>query len=227
MSTGAVDAIVFDFDGLILDTEMPVFTAWQEAFVAHGCPPLTIEEWSAEIGTTGALDMVALLQARATRPVDIDAMHDLRRARRDQLLAEQAVLPGVVEWLDEAEALQLPVAIASSSPPDWVLPHLERLGLVERFDYIACATDGLPAKPAPHTYLAACAALGVEPEHALAVEDSPNGALAARRAGLRCVVVPHALTEELDLAHAHLRLRSLDEMSLREVLAHFDNARAG
>jgi beta-phosphoglucomutase-like phosphatase (HAD superfamily) len=130
----------------------------------------------------------------------------------------------VVSWLDEATTLGLPVAIASSSPPDWVLTHLERLGLTSRFAHVACATDGVPGKPEPHTYLAACAALSVPPAHALAVEDSPNGALAARRAGLRCVVVPHALTERLDLAHADLRLRSLSEMSLREVLAHFDAA---
>jgi HAD superfamily hydrolase (TIGR01509 family) len=214
-----IRAVVFDFDGLILDTEMPVFTAWQEAFAAHGCPPLTIEEWSAEIGTAGALDMVALLQARATRPVDVEAMHDLRRARRDQLLAEEVALPGVVEWLDEADALGLPIAIASSSPADWVETHLERLGLVPRFSFIACAQNGLPGKPEPHTYLAACAALEVAPEHALAVEDSPNGAFAARRAGLRVVVVPHALTAQLDLAHAHIRLPSLADMSLRDVIA--------
>ncbi len=124
-----VRAVVFDFDGLILDTEGPVFTAWQEAFAAHGCPPLTIEEWATEIGTAGALDMVALLQARATAPVDVDAMHERRRARRDELLGVEVVQAGVHQWLEEASELGLRVAIASSSPHEWVYAHLERLQL--------------------------------------------------------------------------------------------------
>jgi HAD superfamily hydrolase (TIGR01509 family) len=219
-----IRAVVFDFDGLILDTEMPVFTAWQEAFDSHGCPPLTIEEWAAEIGTAGALDMVELLQTRATRPVDVDAMHEARRLRRDELLAAEVVLPGVVDWLDEADALGVPVAIASSSPPDWVLTHLERIGLGGRFAYVSCAGDGVPGKPDPHTYLVACEAIRVAPHEAVAVEDSPNGARAARRAGLRCVVVPHVLTETLDLSHADIRLKSLADLSLRDAIAQLDAA---
>ena len=72
----AIEAVVFDFDGLILDTEGPVFVAWQEEFEAHGCPPLTIEEWAAEIGTTGGLDLVELIRTRATRPFEEEAMQD-------------------------------------------------------------------------------------------------------------------------------------------------------
>ncbi len=214
-----IRAVVFDFDGLILDTEAPVLVAWQEAFAAHGCPPITTEEWAQEIGTAGALDLVALLQARATRAVDVDAMHERRRARRDELLAAEIVLPGVLEWLDEADALGLEVAVASSSPPEWVESHLERLELRHRFVSVACCSDGIAAKPAPDTYLAACAAIGVPPWESLAVEDSPNGVTAARRAGLRCVAVPHAITEELDLSHADLRLRSLADVPLRDVIA--------
>jgi HAD superfamily hydrolase (TIGR01509 family) len=217
-----VKAVVFDFDGLILDTEGPVFTAWQEAFAAHGCPPLTLEEWAAEIGTFGALDLAGMLETRATRAVDLDAMHERRRARRDELLAVEVVRPGVREWLDDADALGLVVAIASSSSPDWVLPHLDRLGLRPRFAHVACAGEGIPFKPEPHTYLAACAAVGVTPNNALAVEDSPHGVTAAKRAGLRCVAVPHAITEQLDLAHADLRLRSLADTSLRDVIARLE-----
>jgi HAD superfamily hydrolase (TIGR01509 family) len=214
-----IRAVVFDFDGLILDTEGPVLTAWQEAFAAHGCPPLTMEEWAEEIGTAGALDLVALLQARAKRIVDLDEMHERRRARRDELLAAELVLPGVLEWLDEADALGLEIAIASSSPPEWVEPHLIRLELRHRFATVVCCSGGIAAKPAPDTYLAACAAIDVPPGESLAVEDSPHGVTAAKHAGLRCVAVPHAITEQLDLSHADLRLRSLADVPLREVIA--------
>ena len=202
----AVDGVVFDFDGLILDTEGPVFAAWQEEFEAHGCPPLTIEEWAAEIGTTGGLDLVELIRTRATRPFDEDAMHARRRVRRDELLEQEVVRPGVLEWLDEADALGLPSAIASSSPRDWVEPHLERLGLLDRFAFISCFGDGdVVAKPAPDLYLAACAAIGVRPGSALAIEDSPHGIAAAKAAGMWCVAVPHEITVRLDLSHADVR----------------------
>lgn len=216
-----VEALVFDFDGLILDTEGPVFTAWQEEFAVHGCPPLTLEEWSAEIGTVGGLDLVEILSARATRPFDADVMDARRRKRRDELLERESVRPGVTDWLDEADALGLGLAIASSSPPDWVEPHLDRLGLRERFAHVVCFGPGIPGKPAPDTYLVACRLLGVEPRRAIAIEDSPHGVSAAKAAGLHCIAVPHAITEQLDLSHADLRLGSLSETTLHDVLAHF------
>src|SRR5256885_13741279 len=82
-----IRAVVFDFDGLILDTEGPVYTAWQEAFAAHGCPPLTIEQWAAEIGTAGAGDMGGMLRAGATRPINLHGLHEARRHRRRRLPA--------------------------------------------------------------------------------------------------------------------------------------------
>ena len=216
-----IDAVVFDFDGLILDTERPVFRAWQEAFDSYGCS-LTIADWEAEIGTAGGLDIVGLLQFRAIGPVNVDAMHTRRRARRDELLAAETVRPGVVEWLDGALDLGLPVAIASSSPDAWVHEHLDRLGLRNRFAAIICCGDTLAAKPAPDSYLAACAALEVAPRSAVAIEDSPHGVTAARRAGLRCVAVPNAITAQLDLSHADLRLESLAHVPIGDVLAQLD-----
>jgi HAD superfamily hydrolase (TIGR01509 family) len=217
-----VAALVFDFDGVILDTEGPVFTAWREEFDAHGCPPLTIEEWAAEIGTTGGLDLVEMIRARATREFDEDAMHIRRRNRRDELLMHETTRPGVHAWLDEADELGLALAIASNSPLDWVESHLARLGLRHRFVSLACFGNGLAGKPAPDTYLAACAAIGVDPGAALAIEDSPHGVAAAKAAGLRCIAVPHEITERLDLARADLRLRSLADATLHAVLDRFD-----
>jgi HAD superfamily hydrolase (TIGR01509 family) len=217
--SGRVRAIVFDFDGLILDTELPIYTSWCAAFDAHGAAPPTIEEWSAEIGTIGGIDLEAWLVERAPGAVDLDAMHDSRRAHCAALLQVEAVRPGVEAWLDEAEASGYGVAIASSSEATWVIPHLEMLGLRDRFAHVVNAGGALPAKPAPDTYLEACARLGVDPREALAVEDSPNGIAAAKAAGLFCVTVPHVLTETLDLSAADLRISSMAETSIAEVLA--------
>jgi HAD superfamily hydrolase (TIGR01509 family) len=223
VSSGArpIEAVVFDFDGLILDTESPVFVAWQEEFDAHGCPPLTIDEWAAEIGTSGHLDLVELIRVRATRPFDEETMHARRRDRRDSLLAGETALPGVLAWLDEADARGLPVAIASSSESDWVEMHLDRLRLRDRFVFLACYSDELAAKPAPDTYLAACAAIGVEPRAAIAIEDSPHGVSAAKTAGLSCIAVPNPVTRLLDLSHADLRLESLADLTLGDAIARF------
>jgi HAD superfamily hydrolase (TIGR01509 family) len=214
-----IQAVIFDFDGLILETEMPIFVAWREEFLAHGAEPLTVEEWSAEIGTVRGLDVVGILHERAARPVDTDAMHAHRQARHDELIALEIIRPGVEAWLDEADALGLQLAVASSSSREWVEGHLERLGLRKRFVHVSNAGDGVPPKPAPDTYLRACSALDVEPRAALAVEDSPNGALAAKAAGLWCVVVPHAITESLDFSHADVRVDSLASVTLGEVIA--------
>ena len=216
-----IRAIVFDFDGVILDTEAPIFRAWNEEFEAHGCPLLTVEEWSAEIGTVQGLDLLALLRERATVEVDADAVAARRRARRDELLAQEALLEGVETWLDDAREAGIALAIASSSEAGWVEPHLERLGVRHRFAHLACYRPGGRAKPAPDLYLAACAALGVAPAEALAIEDSPNGIAAAKAAGLVCVAVPHGLTESLDLSSADVVVPSLASVSLGEIVARF------
>jgi beta-phosphoglucomutase-like phosphatase (HAD superfamily) len=215
-----IRAVVFDFDGLIFDSEGPLFTAWRETFCAYGCPPLTVEEWSAEIGTVGVLDIVAMFRERASEPFDIEEVQRQRRIRVGELLALEDVQPGVHAWLDEADALGIPCAIASSSESSWVEPRLEQLGLRSRFVHVACRCDTVAAKPAPDSYLAACAAIGVEPRDAIAIEDSPHGVTAAKRAGLACIAVPHAITEQLDLSHADLRVASLSDLTLTEAIAY-------
>jgi HAD superfamily hydrolase (TIGR01509 family) len=214
-----IRALVFDFDGLILDTELPIYAAWCALFEDHGASPPTIEEWSAEIGTVNGLDLHGMLVERATRPVDLDEADVWRRGHRDLLLAEQQARPGVEDWVAEAEAAGLGIGIASSSEAEWVLPLLERIGLHTRFRYVVNAGGALRPKPAPDVYLEACARLGVAPVHALAIEDSPHGIAAAKDAGLHCVAVPHQLTEALDLSAADLRLASLAECSLAEAIA--------
>jgi HAD superfamily hydrolase (TIGR01509 family) len=214
-----IRAVVFDFDGLVLDTETPVYTAWAEAFTAHGSEPLSIDEWALEVGSARVLDLVAMLHERATRPVDVDAMHRVRHARHDALIDVENILPGVIAWLDEAEALGLGIAIASSSEVDWVQPHLDRLGILHRFAHISCRDENVPPKPEPDVYLRACAALEVDPRNALAVEDSPNGIAAAKAAGLACVAVPNQITASLDFSQADLVVASLADCTLADAIA--------
>lgn len=186
--------------------------------MAFGAPPLTLDEWCRTIGTVGVLDPYAELEARIG-PYDVEALRELRRARNRELLEGRVALPGVERWLDEARAAGVLVAVASSSPRAWVEGHLVRLGLVDRFGCLSCFGDGLQAKPAPDLYLAACAALEVDPSQALAVEDSPNGIAAAKAAGLACVAVPNEMTAHLPLTAADLVVASLAELPLADAAA--------
>jgi HAD superfamily hydrolase (TIGR01509 family) len=204
-------AVVFDFDGLILDTEGPVFESWRWAFSEHGCD-LSVDDWATCIGTTDAWDPLDRLAAQAV--VDSAVVGERRRALRDSLLAVEVVRPGVLSLLDEAGSHGVPVGVASSSPVEWVEGHLARLGLLARFDVVVCHREGVLGKPAPDLYVEACAALGAAPSDAVAFEDSMNGVHAAKAAGMRCVAVPHALTEALDLSAADLVVRSLEDVTL-------------
>ncbi len=209
--------VVFDFDGLILDTEVPVYDAWQEIYGEHGVT-LAFDKWAQCIGTADTFDPCADLQISVGRALDAGALRGRHRARTDAMIARQAILPGVREYVDEARRLGLALGVASSSDRRWVEGHLQRLGLRVHFDVICCADDVPRVKPDPALYRAVLEATGVRAEEAVALEDSPNGVLAAKRAGLACVAVPNALTARLDLGHADLRLGSLADLPLAELL---------
>jgi HAD superfamily hydrolase (TIGR01509 family) len=136
----------------------------------------------------------------------------------DDLIAQQATLPGVEVYLHEAKQLGMQLGVASSSSSEWVKGHLKQLGLIEYFDTIKCADDVQRAKPDPELYRAALSALNSLPGNGLALEDSPNGVLAAKRAGMRCVAIPNTMTASLDFDHADLRVASMAEMPLADLL---------
>jgi HAD superfamily hydrolase (TIGR01509 family) len=212
-----VNLLVFDFDGLILDTEVPDFQCWQEIYESQGAR-LDLETYAHCIGTVDAFDAWAHLAQQLGRTLDLSSLKPRRQERMRELIAAQAVLPGVREYLDDAPALGLRLGVASSSSHEWVDGHLTRFGLIERFHAIRCSDDVTRVKPDPELYRSVCDALRVDPAHAIAIEDSPNGILAAKRAGMTCVAVPNPLTARLDLSGADLRLESLADVPLRELL---------
>jgi HAD superfamily hydrolase (TIGR01509 family) len=216
-----IRALVFDFDGLIADTEGPEFRAWSETWAEHG-HELSLDEWCVAIGTVGGFDPLAELAARVGSGIgDLAAVDGRRRERHRVLMQGLAPLPGVVDHLAAAKSRGLATAVASSAPPWWVEDHLAAFGLVDAFAAVRAYDGSCPPKPAPDLYLAACAAIGVAPSEALAYEDSPNGVAAAKAAGLWCVAVPHDLTRHLDLSAADLVVESLADVSLDELLARF------
>ena len=212
-----IRAIVFDFDGLILDTEEPVYRSWLEVYEAHG-EELPFERWVQIVGsTTAGFHPQHHLEERLGRSLSKEVL-DRRIGRRTELVLAQELLPGVVPHIEEAKALGLKVGVASSSTADWVRGHLARLGILEKFDCLRCRDDVANAKPEPDLYIAVLECLGVAPYEAIAIEDSPNGVTAAKRAGLRCVAIPNSITAKLDLSGADVLLGSLAEITLADLL---------
>ncbi|HYJ79416.1 MAG TPA: HAD family hydrolase, partial [Longimicrobiaceae bacterium] len=207
------------FDGLIFDSETHEFATVCELFTEHGVE-LTLEVWSQCVGReAGFFDPYAHLEELTGRPLDRAALAGVRRRRFQERILAEGPIPGVEEALRTARSLGLRVGLASSSTRRWVQGQLERLGLLEYFDCIRTSDDVERAKPEPDLYLSVLECLGVPPQRAVALEDSPNGALAARRAGLYCVVVPNPVTARLEFGEHDLRLDSLLQAGLAEVLA--------
>ncbi|MEP6693074.1 MAG: HAD family hydrolase [Chloroflexota bacterium] len=213
-----IRALVFDFDGLILETETPSYETWAEIYREHG-HELPMDLWHGYIGSDRGFDPAGHLAALVGEGFDRETTQTRRDARKTELIAALDTMAGVREYVADAKRLGLLLAVASSSSRAWVLGHLERLGLRSEWDAVCTRDDVARTKPAPDLYLAAVKALDVAPQETVAFEDSLNGIAAAKDAGLLCVAVPNALTAGMDLSRADLRLGSLAETPLERLLA--------
>jgi HAD superfamily hydrolase (TIGR01509 family) len=214
-----IKALIFDFDGLIVDTESPELQAWQEVFTSHG-HALRADLWADLVGRPRTyFDMYSYFRGLNGPDTDIEALRKDRRARVVEIVLGQPVLPGVLEYLRDARERDLKIGLASSSGGDYVRGHLKRLGLFDYFHTTKCFEDTDLHKPNPEPYLAVLDAVGVAPQEAIAFEDSPNGVAAARAAGIYCVAVPNPVTTCLALDHADLCLKSLAEEPLGRLLS--------
>jgi HAD superfamily hydrolase (TIGR01509 family) len=213
-----IRALIFDFDGLILETEGPSYQSWEAVYRSFGLS-LPFSTWSTIIGTTqGPFDPRQELQKQVQGNVDWEAVELQRQANEQALIEAQPVLPGVVPYLQDARRLGMKIGLASSSSCRWVMSHLTRLGLDVCFDCIRGADDVQYVKPDPELYLSVLNGLGVGADEAIALEDSPLGIQAAKRAGVYCVAVPNPLTRRLKLSQADLCLDSLAEIPLAQLI---------
>lgn len=211
-----IKALIFDFDGLILDTETPDFQTWAEIFATHGVE-LPLEEWIHNIGGHG-FNPYQMLEDRIGSEVDRTQMRDQRYKRYQELCERKAILPGVERMIQQAKDRDLRLAVASNSFGKWVNSHLQRLGLYDYFDSIITLDQITIGKPEPKMYLTTVASLGVRPDQAIAFEDSPTGAMGAKRAGIYTVAVPNKLTRDLDFSHCDLVVASLGLLDLDKLI---------
>jgi HAD superfamily hydrolase (TIGR01509 family) len=205
-----IRAFVFDFDGLIVDTETPIVEAWVRVHELAG----VAYSRDHALSIVGHADVEFDPWIAFGPAADRDALERQHRTLRHELLHTQPILPGVLDLITSARAHGVRLGIASNSPHVWVDNHLKRIGLFDYFDAVRCRDDVSRGKPEPEIYLAALAALGAAPHESVAFEDSLPGSEAAKRAGLFCVVAPNPSTHHHTFPHADLRVESLAEVTL-------------
>jgi HAD superfamily hydrolase (TIGR01509 family) len=213
-----VRAIIFDFDGLILETEEPTYQSWAEIFQSFGLS-LPFSTWMANVGTTqGDFDPQRELERLVNGSLDWEQIETRRREIEDRLIEAQPALPGASQYLHDARRLGYKVGIASNSPMEWVKKYMTRLSLMDCVDRFSTSDFVRHIKPDPEIYLNALQALEVSASEAIALEDSLIGVRAARRAGIFCIAVPNPLIRGATFDEANFHLQSLEEMPLESLL---------
>lgn len=201
-----IKALVFDFDGTIIDTETPWYYAFRDRYKSYGVE-LTLEQYSQCVGTSlHQFNPYTYLMTEHGLPIDEEEFRAAVHQDHKEWMGKEQIRPGVIDYLEAAKAAGLRIGLASSSKRDWIERHLDVLGIGHYFEFMATADDVAKVKPDPELYRLTLAGLGVEPGEAVAVEDSPNGARAAAAAGMHCIIVPNELT----------KLLSFDEGSLNK-----------
>ncbi|MGV9881764.1 HAD family hydrolase [Streptomyces sp. NPDC003006] len=210
------DTFLLDFDGLVCDTERAAHQSWELLYDRHGqvFPP---DVWGAMAGrATGESYAAQDLAGRLGRDLSAGELAE-RRREKARLADAEPLRPGVAQLLDSAAHRGIRCAVVSSSHQDWVLGHLERLQVLDRFTAVVTGEQVQARKPAPDLYLRALELLGAGPDTSLAFEDSPIGVAAAKAAGLTCVAVPGARGTRAALTAADLVLDSLEQLERFDV----------
>lgn len=207
-------ALIFDFDGLIVDTESSSLSSVREAYRRHG-QDLPSEQWRLCVGST--VDPYDHLQRLVGPDVDLTTLREEMDARHRAEVAQLGARPGLVELVAAAVTAGLRLAVASSSSRRWVEGHLERIAVLQELHAVRCRDDVRQTKPAPDVYLAALDGLGVRASEAVAFEDSPNGVQAAKAAGIYTVAVPNGVTRGWPFDHADRVLGSLHGITVQAV----------
>jgi HAD superfamily hydrolase (TIGR01509 family) len=202
-------AVVFDLDGLLLETEVLWHRAEQRLFARHGAE-FTFEDKLTVMGTSAAFTgefFARRLGYGAEQAAPL--IREVTELMREELQAGVAARPGAVELVAQLRG-RVPLGLASNSPRYLVDAALQSGGFADAFDTVVSSDDVAHHKPAPDLYLLACERLGVDPAETLALEDTASGISSAKAAGLTCIAVPQF--DETDVSAADRVIASLDEL---------------
>ncbi len=213
-----VKALIFDFDGLILDTESPIYFAIRDVYQEYGFD-LPMDEYTYCIGSYEDTNhFLRKLEAKIQKPLDIELLNEQINTKMLKMINTASALPGVVNLLEQAKRLGLTCIIASSSDFNWVENHLQRLEIRHYFSHLCTSDDVQKVKPEPDLFLLALERGKIAADEAIIFEDSSNGIIAAYRAGIFRIAIPNPMTAALDFSKANLILNRIDDHPLPELL---------
>ncbi|MBC1418150.1 HAD family hydrolase [Listeria fleischmannii] len=201
-------AIIMDFDGVIVDTEVIWYDIFKEWFQKEQNYDVSIEEF---LICVGASDDAFFKQLAEEKGIRVDRTKFAEETKK-QFMERSKDLPpkdGVVSFIKQVKQAGLKLALATSSMREKPVSHLTRLELLEFFDIIVTAEDVKRIKPAPDLFQAAIQKLGVTKEEAMIIEDSKNGLKAGNQAEIPVIVVPNEVTKHSDLTPNYRLIDSL------------------
>ena len=206
------EAILFDFDGIILDTEWPIYETWKNLFAREG-HPLPLEIYVKCIGSDfdSSWSPEKYLEDLTGKTFNWDKENADRQVEIVEAVGKLAPMPGVSNLLEKLGGHKK--AVVSSSSHHWVDGWLDKLELTPHFDTIVCRGDAPKIKPAPDLYLEAAKRLNVTPSACLVIEDSYNGMIAAHAAKIPVIAVPNRLTSNIDFSQAEYTISSLEGLT--------------
>lgn len=210
--------VVFDFDGVIIDTETSEYLAWNEIFKSYGLE-LDKNRWATTIGTRGLIEPYDELKAFVPNfSESYGAIIDKKREIVASILENSEPLPGIFNWLKRLKDLGIKMGIASSSSNEWLELHLRRLGLRCYFESVVGFSETVPPKPDPLVYKKVLGELQVDPGESLAIEDSKYGIMSAKSAGLYVLAIPTSWTRGSYNVDPDIIVTSLSEITVDEVM---------
>ncbi|MET0959182.1 MAG: HAD family hydrolase [Psychrobacillus psychrotolerans] len=212
-----IKAIIFDFDGLLVDTETIWYEAFREVFYERYQVDLDLVGYSECIGTGNDV-LYSYFRKIAGEAVECELLEELAAARYSSMMRAPVLREGVKEYLEEARQYNLKIALASSSSKQWVQSYLEQLNIIDYFEVINTKDDVNNIKPDPELYIKTLRDLDLTSKEAVVFEDSLNGLSAAKQAGIRCIIVPNAVTKNLKFEDFDDRIESMAQISLSSLL---------
>ena len=211
-----IKAVVFDFDGLIIDTETVWFDSFKEVLGRYDVE-FPLEIFLPCVGTHGTI-INQYIEEKLGKNVSVTEVRQQVRECHREKMDGIGIREGVRDYLQQAKKLDLKIGLASSSSKEWIHGFLKKLDLFDYFDVIKTGDDAKKVKPDPALYLQCLDALNVSSNEVVAFEDSNNGARAAKAAGVTCVIVPNPITAGMTFDQYDLRIESMATQSLTDVL---------
>ncbi len=204
--------IIFDFDGVLVDTEVAIYNSWVDLYAREG-QSISISTYAPCLGAGYShWDPAAHLEKLTGKTYNWDIETPARQAKLEAELKRTGLMPGASELLDWCDSKKIKMTVASSSSRRWVEGWLRKLGIYERFVGVFCRTDGYPVKPNPALFLAAQDCLGLDSQECLIIEDTENGTISAQNAGIPCCAIPNRMTRTSNLSRASFREESLTDL---------------